>query len=126
MEYIKDRDIIIDSSIFGMGRIPGNLSTELFASYLNSSSNKEYDVEQIISLAYRYIEHFKSINPWGYNPIYMFSAILSIDRTYPEYFTEQNFSFTDNIELQKKIKKAGIGNKFNKVEADEIISQFRL
>ena len=31
----KDRDIIIDSSIYGMGRGAGNLNTELLADYLN-------------------------------------------------------------------------------------------
>ena len=32
-----DRDILIDASVFGMGRGAGNLNLELFAEYLNKA-----------------------------------------------------------------------------------------
>ena len=42
IEIAEKRDIIIDLSIFGMGRGAGNLNTEILANYLNSGYSSEY------------------------------------------------------------------------------------
>ena len=51
----NNRDIIIDASLLGMGRIPGNLPIELICSYLNNN-NKSYDIAPI----YDWIEIYGS------------------------------------------------------------------
>ena len=80
------------------GRVPGNLPTELISSYLNKHYNQKIDVEIIVDLAQKFISEFKEVKEWGYNPIYMNSAILNIDRSYPEYFDEKGFEY---IKMQK-------------------------
>lgn len=35
-----NRSLIIDSSVYGMGRGAGNLNTELFVEYLNDNAGK--------------------------------------------------------------------------------------
>lgn len=122
---IKNRTLIIDSSLQGMGRMPGNLPTELICSYLNEENSEKYNIDLLIKLTDEYISQFKNINQWGYNPIYMNSAILNIDRTYPEYFNEKSFSFHENILLQKMIKQSNYGSKFDKKFANEIIEKFK-
>ena len=42
------RDLIIDSCIYGMGRGAGNLCTELIIKYLNDNFNKNYQIESIL------------------------------------------------------------------------------
>lgn len=38
-------------------------------------------------------KNIKKFNKWGYSAIYTRSAILNIDRSYPEYFDAQGFSY---------------------------------
>src|SRR5699024_1752073 len=53
------RDIIIDSTLFGMGRGAGNLNTELIAEYLNKFYFKNYDLDIINKLITNEILKFK-------------------------------------------------------------------
>jgi 4-hydroxy 2-oxovalerate aldolase len=116
-------DKIIDSSINGMGRIPGNLPSELIAGFLNQHHGKDYDVGKIIAAGYEYIKSFRQIHTWGYNSLYMHSAILNIDRSFPEYFEEQGYSVIQNLELQRMIKEADLGNHFDEGNANDIIAR---
>lgn len=122
-KLIINRDLIIDSSLSGMGRVPGNLQSELFANYLNQNFNHRYNIEKLLSLT-ALIEEFKTLNRWGYNPIYMYSASLNIDRTYPEFFEKMGFCIENNLNLQKICKEKGIGSKFNEEEAQKIINSY--
>ncbi|EAI2136964.1 4-hydroxy-2-ketovalerate aldolase [Campylobacter upsaliensis] len=122
-KLIINRDLIIDSSLSGMGRVPGNLQSELFANYLNQNFNHQYNIEKLLSLT-ALIEEFKILNRWGYNPIYMYSASLNIDRTYPEFFKKMGFCIENNLNLQKICKEKGIGSKFNEEEAQKIINSY--
>lgn len=45
----KDRNIIIDSTINGIGRGAGNLSTEFISYFLNHSKNHKYNIEPFIN-----------------------------------------------------------------------------
>ncbi|WP_139470524.1 4-hydroxy-2-ketovalerate aldolase [Campylobacter armoricus] len=119
---LSHRNIIIDSSVLGMGRIPGNLPTELLVSRLK---NSQYNIDSLYSLI-DIVKEYKKINEWGYNPIYVYSAIINIDRTYPEYFFEQGFSTSDNIKLQKLIKENNYGEKFNSTYAREVILKYKI
>ncbi|EMI4816077.1 aldolase catalytic domain-containing protein [Campylobacter upsaliensis] len=122
-KLIINRDLIIDSSLSGMGRVPGNLQSELFANYLNQNFNHQYNIEKLLSLT-ALIEEFKILNRWGYNPIYMYSASLNIDRNYPEFFEKMGFCIENNLNLQKICKEKGIGSKFNEEEAQKIINSY--
>lgn len=122
-KLIINRNLIIDSSLSGMGRVPGNLQSELFANYLNQNFNHQYNIEKLLSLT-ALIEEFKILNRWGYNPIYMYSASLNIDRTYPEFFEKMGFCIENNLNLQKICKEKGIGSKFNEEEAQKIINSY--
>lgn len=119
---LSHRNIIIDSSILGMGRIPGNLPTELLTFNLK---NNQYNTDFLYSLI-DIIKEYRKNNEWGYNPIYAYSAIINIDRTYPEYFFEQGFSTSDNIKLQKLIKENNYGEKFNSIYAQEVILKYEI
>lgn len=43
-----NRNILIDSSIYGMGRGAGNLNTELFIQYLNENSDGNYELKPLL------------------------------------------------------------------------------
>jgi len=63
----SDRDIVIDGSLYGMGRGAGNASTEVIASYLNEKYNKEYDLGMLFDTIEKYIIPHKDSLKWGYN-----------------------------------------------------------
>ncbi|WP_395148194.1 4-hydroxy-2-ketovalerate aldolase [uncultured Helicobacter sp.] len=121
ISLLPHRNILIDASICGMGRIPGNLPTELIINHINFADT--YDIKPLYALN-EIIQEYQKFNKWGYSAIYAHSAILNIDRSYPEYFDTQGFSHLQNIALQNKIKQYGYGSKFDKNEADMIIRNF--
>ncbi|WP_086253852.1 4-hydroxy-2-ketovalerate aldolase [Campylobacter sp. P091] len=121
ISLLSHRNILIDASISGMGRIPGNLPTELIVNHVNLDNT--YDIKPLYLLN-ETIQEYQKFNKWGYSAIYAHSAILNIDRSYPEYFDAQGFSYLQNILLQNNIKQYGYGAKFNKNEANRIMQNF--
>lgn len=60
------RELIIDSSIFGMGRGAGNLNTELVTQYLNTIFYPKYDNIEILKILDTYIKPLTLKYKWGY------------------------------------------------------------
>lgn len=121
---IKDpeRNVIIDSSIMGMGRIPGNLPTELIVNSLNMEYKKNYGLEHILSLADDPIKKIKEKLPWGYSPEFVVSGILKIHRSYPEYLvSDLNIGFSEAHNLMKKIHESGKGETFSEEVVQSLI-----
>lgn len=69
-----DRNIILDSSVYGMGRGAGNLPTELIADYLDKNCGGKYDVVQILDIYDRYISIIRREKKWGYSMPYYIAA----------------------------------------------------
>ncbi|MCI5904027.1 MAG: aldolase catalytic domain-containing protein [Oscillospiraceae bacterium] len=78
------RDIIIDSSIFGMGRGAGNLCTELITQYINENIEKKYDIIPLLEAMDEYIMPIYSQHPWGYSAPYYIAAT---NNCHPNYAT---------------------------------------
>lgn len=62
-----DRDVVIDSSLFGMGRGAGNAHTEVIADYINKYVGKKYDIQVLIETIRKYIIPLKTRIHWGYD-----------------------------------------------------------
>ncbi|MCD8315568.1 MAG: aldolase catalytic domain-containing protein [Firmicutes bacterium] len=62
-----DRDLIIDSSVYGMGRGAGNLNTELFVEYLNENADGQYVLKPLLTIIDEILNGFYQRNPWGYS-----------------------------------------------------------
>lgn len=71
LEYQTNRRLVIDSSLYGMGRGAGNLNTELIANYYNMVLGSKYDTLKILDLISKYIMPISKEKSWGYSP-YMF------------------------------------------------------
>lgn len=77
-----DRNIIIDSSVFGMGRGAGNLCTELIMKSMNNYCSSQYDVVPVLEI---YDEHINKIlleHKWGYSLPYY---VASMNKCHPNY-----------------------------------------
>ena len=67
MAYEKGRDIIVDGSLFGMGRGAGNAKTELLANFMNKKYGGRYDISILVDTIEKYINPLKKEIPWGYD-----------------------------------------------------------
>ncbi len=73
-----DRDIIIDASLYGMGRGGGNLNTELFSEYLNRQGIKKYKMKNVLDMIDKYLVDFKRKYEWGYSLPMMYAGIYGV------------------------------------------------
>ena len=61
------RDIVLDGSLFGMGRGAGNAKTELLADFLNKRFSTAYDIAVLLDVIEKYIVPLKQNIHWGYD-----------------------------------------------------------
>lgn len=84
------RNCVIDASLNGMGRVPGNLPIELIADSLNRlKQNGEYIIEYILEAIDNHILNIKMKTPWGYSPEYFLSARYNLHRNYAEHYVNK-------------------------------------
>lgn len=100
----KNRNLIIDSTVFGMGRGAGNLCTELIMQYLNDNFNKNYNILPILKIIDTQISPIYPHTPWGYSIQYYLSAINHCHPNYAKFLSEKKeFSLETINMLLKKI-----------------------
>jgi 4-hydroxy 2-oxovalerate aldolase len=116
-----NRETVIDASLFGMGRIPGNLPIELLITSLAKYSIGSYNLLPILNVIEEEIEKEKAINNWGYSQSYLISANFNIDRTYAENCA--GFNIEKTYYILEKIKNSGHGYKYDKNILEKIISE---
>lgn len=84
-----NRNIIIDATVFGMGRGAGNLNTELFAQYLNDCSGSNYKIKPLLNIIDEILYGFYKKNYWGYSLPNYLSASYNIHPNYALYLTNK-------------------------------------
>lgn len=80
-----ERQAVIDGSMLGMGRVPGNLCLELIMDYMNRNQGSAYDVNPVLDGIDDHIVQLKQIEPWGYSTAYALSAKYNLHRNYAEF-----------------------------------------
>lgn len=100
MSVSEKRNIIIDSSVFGMGRGAGNLTTELITQYINNTYGHKYNIMPLLSVMERYLNDIYLKTPWGYSSPYYLSAV---NKCHPNYANYLMLKKTLGIESISKI-----------------------
>lgn len=95
--FENKRDLFVDSSLYGIGRVPGNLCQELVMGYLNSEKQGDYDIDPVYDAIDDFIISIKEKSPWGYALPYALSATFNLHRTYPEYLMKKGKLKTKDI-----------------------------
>lgn len=86
IEFGLKREIIIDCSVYGMGRGAGNLCTELMLEYMQRKGRKKYDVLPILEIVDNYLLPIYLEHPWGYSIAYFLSSAVKCHPNYISYF----------------------------------------
>lgn len=82
IEQASQRDVIIDASLYGMGKSAGNASLELLMNYLNSKQDRQYDLSIANELIDTEISKYQRRGNWGYSFQYYLAATY---RCHPKY-----------------------------------------
>lgn len=95
-----NRNLIIDSSIYGMGRGAGNLNTELFVEYLNENVDGQYNLKPLLNVIDEVLNDFYQMNYWGYSlPNY----VSAVHWVHPNYAANLSDKHTLTVEAMDEI-----------------------
>lgn len=114
------RNIIIDGSLLGMGRVPGNLCIEQIMDYMNNQYGANYATEPVYDAIDDYIANIKKKNPWGYAIPYALSAKYYLHRTYAEYLMGKKRLKTKDIQRILSQVDASEAETFNEEYIDKL------
>lgn len=124
LQSVSDRQLIIDSSVLGMGRGAGNLNTELFVDYLVRNFNKNYKIQPLLDIIDNSLNKIHRENYWGYSPAHYISAIYNCHPNYSTYLAgKKNLTAKDTENIIKNIvdeKKS----KFDKIYIEDLYTQY--
>lgn len=126
------RDVIIDGSLFGMGRGAGNAKTELLADYLNKKCGKSYNIPILLKTVEKYITPLLPAVQWGYDlPMYICGTKHShVDNV---YYLEKEYGCTTDelfylIEALTPEQRTRYGVNYSKTDfsaLDNIIREYK-
>lgn len=86
---VSKRTVIIDSTLYGMGKVAGNLSTELIVEFLNQKYDTDYDLARIFDSIDENIIDYLSDHRWGYSTNALLSGIYMAHPNNVIYLTEK-------------------------------------
>lgn len=112
------RDLIVDASVYGMGRGAGNLNLELFAAYMNKVEGKNYNIAPIIEVYEKYIAPLLKKYSWGYSIYYFLTAQYNCNPNYGSYYGIEKKLPATKIEKILKILTSDDKVMFSKAKAD--------
>ena len=100
IDACSDRELIIDSTVFGMGRCAGNLCTELIIKYMNDNYNGNYKLLPVLNIIEKFINPIYEKSYWGYSLPYYLSAINHCHPNYAKFLIDRqvvSLEFIDKI-----------------------------
>ena len=116
------RDLIIDASVYGIGRGAGNLNTEIFAKYANTYLDKSYDLKPLVKIYDKYISNIYKKEKWGYSVPYFISAKYNCNPNFASYYEKKGIP-NELIERAISTMKPDERIIFKKEVADEYYDQ---
>lgn len=91
-------ELIIDSSVFGMGRGAGNLNTELLVEYLNDNYKTNYQLKPLLGIIDEILNEFYQRDYWGYSLPNYLSAKHNAHPSYAGYLDSKKTLTIDDMD----------------------------
>lgn len=105
-----EREIIVDGTLYGMGKSAGNAPIELLAMHLNEFYGKNYDMNQLLEAIDGNIMQIYEKKPWGYNLFYYLAASNHCHPSYVQFLMQTHSlsiksinEILDAIEPERKL-----------------------
>lgn len=97
MRFHTKRKIIIDASVYGMGRGVGNLSSELLTQYINANVEERYSILPLLKIADEFLIEIYNKHRWGYSLPYFLSGVEKCHPNYASYLMEKETLSVESI-----------------------------
>ena len=97
LSFSTNRNLMLDSSIMGMGKGAGNLNTELLLEHLNLFYDKHYALAPLMEVIDQVIEVIHKEMYWGYSVEYYLSSINHCTPTYASHFYNKHMLSIDQL-----------------------------
>lgn len=123
IEHQWKRDIMIDASVFGMGRGAGNLCLELILQYLNQYHAKNYNIPQLYDVMDKYLSPIFQQTPWGYSMPYQLSAIYGRNPSYVGFMQSRGVTISQMDQVFKMMKANNVGITYDEEMCNLLINQ---
>ena len=124
--FSQNNEILIDSSVFGMGRGAGNLNTELLTSFLNKSYSRNYKIAPLLEIIEKYLMSIHRESYWGFSPAHYLSAVNYCHPNYATYLiNKKQFTIMEISDLLDSILPENKSN-FDRQVIDNIIINYNL
>lgn len=81
-----ERDIIVDASVYGIGRGAGNLNLELIARFMNAELGKNYAVKPMLEIYSKFLQDIYKEYPWGFSMPHYITAIHNCNPNFGAYY----------------------------------------
>lgn len=107
-----DRDVVIDGTLYGMGKSAGNTPIELLVPYLNDHFEKNYDLSPLLECIDENIKDIYSTSPWGYRTQFYLSAENDCHPNYVSFLmAQENLSVSDINVILGRLENGSTRNK---------------
>lgn len=121
----SDREIIIDSSVMGMGRGAGNLNTELFIQYLNEKAGRSMDSAPLLDIVDEVLTPIYHHNYWGYSLPHYLSAVHGCHPNYATFLDDKNTLKVSDIKNILSLIPEDRKVRFNKDYTEELYIKYQ-
>ncbi len=97
LQFPTNRDLMLDSSIMGMGKGAGNLCTELLLEHLNTYYGKHYQTGPLLEVMDKVLNQLHDEFYWGYAPEYYLSSANHCTPSYASHFYNKHMLPIDQV-----------------------------
>jgi len=106
MSQNTKRSILVDGTLYGMGKSAGNAPIELLARWMNDNLNKKYHISQMLEAIDVNIKNYLPQPAWGYNLFYFLAASNDCHPNYVQYLiNKRTLSIKSVNEILKNLAK---------------------
>ncbi len=100
-----ERTIVVDATIYGMGKSAGNAPIELVGMHLNEHYGKNYKISQILEAIDANIMNIYRESPWGYTMFFYVAASNDCHPNYVSYLMDKRTLSVKSInEILQKLE----------------------
>ena len=84
-----NRTIVVDSTVYGMGKSAGNTASELIAMHMNQRYGTNYDIDQFLEILDTDLMAFYQKHYWGYKYNFYISAMQNCHPNYVQFLLDK-------------------------------------